>query len=122
MAKILIIDDSKFARLKLVDNIKEGGFDICEAANGEEGLKQVREENPDCIICDLLMPVMDGFGFLDQLKEGGYHIPVLILTSDIQDKTREIALQKGAIGLINKPPKYAEVIQQLHEVLREQPC
>ncbi len=122
MAKILIVDDSRFARLKLSENIKEGGFEISEAADGEEGLKRVREEKPDIIICDLLMPVMDGFGFLEQLKLEGFTIPVLILTSDIQDKTREKALEKGAIGLINKPPKYTEVIEQLHEILRERTC
>ena len=122
MAKILIIDDSRFARLKLSENIKEGGFDISEAADGEEGFKRVLEEKPDIIICDLLMPVMDGFGFLDLLKREGLNIPVLILTSDIQNKTREKALEKGAIGLINKPPKYTEVIKQLQEILREQTC
>lgn len=119
MAKVLIIDDSRFARLKLSDNIKSEGFEIVEAGNGEEGLEVTRKENPDCIICDLLMPVMDGFGFLDKLREENLDIPVLILTSDIQDKTRKAVFEKGAVDLITKPPKYEEVVGKINQVLRE---
>lgn len=119
MAKILIIDDSRFARLKLSDNLKEGGFEVVEAGNGEEGLTVTKEQKPDIIICDLLMPVMDGFGFLESVKEEGIDTPVLVLTSDIQDKTRDKAMELGAIGIINKPPKYDQVIEQLNGLLKQ---
>jgi DNA-binding response OmpR family regulator len=119
MAKILIIDDSRFARLKLSDNLKTGGFDVVEASNGEEGLKVAESEQPDCIICDLLMPVMDGFGVLRGLKDKGLKIPVLILTSDIQDKTRAKVLELNATDLINKPPKYDEIIAKINDLLRD---
>ena len=119
MATILIIDDSRFARLKLSQNIKEGGFDVLEAANGVEGLKLTREEHPDGIICDLLMPEMDGFGFLENLKKDGIPIPVLILTSDIQEKTRKRIMELGAVDLIHKPPKYDDVIERLRTLTRE---
>ncbi len=113
MAKILIIDDSRFTRLKLSTPLKKAGFEIIEAGDGAEGLKLTLEENPDCILCDLLMPVMDGFGFLESVKKENTQTPVLILTSDIQERTRQKALELGAIDLINKPPKYPEVIEKL---------
>jgi len=119
MPKVLIIDDSRFSRMKLSDNIKSGGFDIIEAGNGEEGINAVRKEKPDAVICDLLMPVMDGFGFLEILREEKHNIPVLILTSDIQDKTRQKTMELGAKGLLNKPPKYEEVIAKLNDLLGE---
>lgn len=119
MAKVLIIDDSRFARLTLSDNIKKGGFEILEAGDGEEGLEITRKENPDCIICDLLMPVMDGFGFLEKLREENLDVPVLVLTSDIQEKTRKAVFEKGALDFINKPPRYEEVIEKINQVLRE---
>lgn len=119
MATILIIDDSRFARLKLSQNIKGGGFDVLEAANGVEGLKITREEHPDCIVCDLLMPEMDGFGFLENLNKEGIRTPVLILTSDIQEKTRERITRLGAVDVIHKPPKYDEVIERLWTLSRE---
>ncbi|MCP4150748.1 MAG: response regulator, partial [bacterium] len=79
MPKVLIIDDSRFARLKLSRNIEEAGFEIVEAGDGAEGLELTRKEAPDCIICDLLMPEMDGFQFLEVLKAENIQIPVFIL-------------------------------------------
>ncbi|MCP5052854.1 MAG: response regulator [bacterium] len=122
MAKILIIDDSRFARLKMSDKLKEGGFEVIEAENGEIGLKVTQRENPDCIICDLLMPVMGGFDFLTNAKQEGIDIPVLILTSDIQEKTRSKAMELGALELINKPPNYGEIISRINKTLRDRKC
>lgn len=116
MAKVLIIDDSRFARLRLSTPIKEAGFDVFEAANGIEGLELTRRHRPDCIICDLLMPEMDGYGFLEHIKEEGLSTPVLILTSDIQEKTRNKIMDLGAKDLITKPPKYDEVIETLRSL------
>lgn len=118
MPKVLIIDDSRFARLKLAKPIAEAGFEVLEAGNGLEGLDLTRKEKPDCILCDLLMPVMDGYAFLENIKKDGITIPVLVLTSDIQDKTRKKALELGAADLINKPPKYSDVIEKLKSVIR----
>lgn len=118
MATILIIDDSRFARLKLSDNIKAGGFDVLEAANGVEGLEITRDAHPDCVVCDLLMPEMDGFEYLENLNKEGFTMPVLILTSDIQEKTRKRITELGAVDVIHKPPKYDEVIERLRTLTR----
>ena len=81
----------------------------------------LENQNLDIVLCDLLMPVMDGFGFLSALKEMNKPVPVLILTSDIQERTRRKALESGALDLLHKPPKYDEVIQKIHDILKEHP-
>jgi DNA-binding response OmpR family regulator len=117
MPKVLIIDDSRYARLKLSKPITDAGFEVLEAENGLEGLDLVRREAPDCVLCDLLMPVMDGYGFLENIKKEGITVPVLVLTSDIQEKTRKRTLELGAVDLINKPPKYDEVVKRIYTVI-----
>ncbi len=122
MAKILIIDDSRFARLKMSANLKDAGFEVIEAVEGAEGFEITQKEKPDIVICDLLMPVMDGFGYLRKIKEEGLDVPVLILTSDIQEKTRARAMELGAADLVNKPPKYEDVIEKINALVSDGKC
>jgi len=111
MKKILIIDDSRFTRVNLSNFLKQYDYEIIEADNGVSGLKAVQEQKPDCIISDLLMPEMDGYGFLENLKKQGISIPVIIITADIQETTKKKIIKSGAIGIINKPPKYPELLE-----------
>ena len=80
MGTILLIDDSKLSRLKTSKYIRNAGYDVIEAENGQVGLELAIREHPDCIVCDILMPVMDGFEFtrrfLSQCPEvsGGFFI------------------------------------------------
>lgn len=118
MAKVLIIDDSRFARLKLAKPIKEAGFEVVEAANGVEGLEKTKTEKPDVVLCDLLMPEMDGMGYLKHVKEMAVDVPVLIVTSDIQERTRKAAMDLGAFDVLNKPPKTPEVLEKIYSLTR----
>ncbi|MBN1848255.1 MAG: response regulator [Deltaproteobacteria bacterium] len=111
MKKILIIDDSKFTRLNLSNFLKQHNYEILEAENGIAGLKAIQEQEPDCIISDLLMPEMDGYGFLENLKKQNITIPVIIITADIQETTKNKIIQSGAVGVINKPPKYPDLLR-----------
>ena len=118
MQKILIIDDSKFARLKLGSFIKKAGFELIEAENGKIGLEKAGSEKPDCIICDILMPVMDGFDFLKRIKSSNIDIPVLTMTADIQESTKEKILRLGSREVLQKPPKEADLINAIQRVLK----
>jgi twitching motility two-component system response regulator PilH len=115
MARILIVDDSRFAIRLLVNIIEKAGYDASVATNGREGLSKVREEKPDLIITDLLMPVMDGLKMMKALKEENIDTPVIVLTANIQDTTRQQCLEMGASGFVNKPPKKEE----LHDVFEK---
>ncbi|MFA7536555.1 MAG: response regulator [Desulfuromonadales bacterium] len=119
MAKVLVVDDSNFARLSICNILKAAGCETAEAANGLEGLAKLEEFNPDCILSDLLMPEMDGIEFLAALKEKGNRVPVIVLTADIQESKKQLCLSLGAAGFINKPPQKLEIISLVNQILNQ---
>jgi twitching motility two-component system response regulator PilH len=115
VAKILIIDDSSFQRKWIAKTVQSLGHTTVEAIDGQKGLEAVASEQPDCITVDLNMPTMDGLQFLTHLEGSDHTPPVIVLTSDIQQETREQCLRLGARALINKPFQPS----QLQEVLAD---
>lgn len=117
--KILIIDDSGFQRRIISDILKEEGYAVITSENGMSGYTVALKESPDLILCDLLMPDLDGYEFLKKMREKGVAIPVIVLTSDIQHTTRKICLDLGAVDVLNKPVKRITLIPALQEALRK---
>jgi len=117
MASVLTVEDSSFQRNRIKKILAEGGYEILEAENGLAGLEVAESEKPDCILSDLLMPELDGFGLLESLRDKGIEIPVIILTADIQDSVKKRCLDLGAKGFLNKPPEKEEVLNALKEIL-----
>lgn len=116
MSKILVIDDSSFQRKSIVKLVTELGHTAFEAKNGALGIDQLSEQNFDCIMCDLLMPEMDGFEFLEKCKELKIKTPVLILTADKQDSSKKNVLELGAKLVLHKPPKEDELKIAFEEI------
>ena len=84
MAKILIVDDDPDMRLAIGSVLRSRSYDVIEADDGEEALIKLREEKPDLMLLDLLMPKMDGFAVVKELKntqESYSNIPILIISS-----------------------------------------
>ena len=117
MARILVVDDSMFARLNICNILKSSGHETVEAANGREGLEKARAVKPDCILSDLLMPELDGIEFLASLREQKLRLPVIVLTADIQETKRQQCLDLGAAGFINKPPKKQQLLSLISDIL-----
>ena len=125
MAKrILIVDDSALSRKRfLAKPLSGAGFEVVEASNGQEGLEtweasRSDDERPfDCIITDLLMPVMDGFQLLEELNERGCEVPVLVASADIQESSRKKIESSGARGFINKPYTSDVLLETVNQVL-----
>ncbi len=113
MPKILIIDDSRYTRLPIVKFLAANGFEVREAENGSVGLDVLNKENFDAVITDLLMPEMDGYELLDRLRADGRQVPVIVITADIQDSTREKVLQAGARAVMNKPANLTSLMELL---------
>ncbi len=103
---ILAIEDSIVQRRTLVDNLEKNGYQVFQAGNGQEGLN-VLEKNPEInlIICDIEMPVMNGFDFLNQCRHNPKfsQIPVIMLTTRGGNKHRELAFALGAKAYQTKP-------------------
>lgn len=116
--RVLIIDDSAFQRKIISDILEEQGLTVITSAEGNSGYTKAVEESPDLILCDLLMPDLDGYEFLKKIRENHISIPVMVLTSDIQDTTRKICLDLGAVDVLNKPVKKTTLIPALQKVLR----
>lgn len=82
--KVLIIDDDFFIRDVYCEALNSNGFDTIMAVNGEDGLKKAAAENPDLILLDITMPIMDGWAVLQKLRESGEYgkkVPIIILTN-----------------------------------------
>lgn len=117
MTRILIIDDSAYQRHKARRAIEAAGYELLEAINGHEGLDAAATNVPDCILLDLLMPGMSGEEVLCAFHDQGLHIPVIVLTADIQESTRQQCLQLGAVAFINKPLQEEELVDTIRQVL-----
>ena len=113
MATVLVIDDSRFQRKRILEVLKAEGYETLEASDGEEGLHLAGEHKPDFIVCDMVMPQKGGQEVLESLKEQNSPIPVIILTADIQIPVRERCLELGAKAFLNKPLKKEELIEAL---------
>lgn len=122
MGTILVIEDSAYQRGKLSRMLGEAGYELAEAASGEEGLGALETVKPDCIVLDLLMPGMGGIGFLEAYGDRKDRVPVVVLTADIQDTTRERCLALGAVAFLNKPTRKEALLSTLDETIGAPPC
>jgi len=97
--KILIIEDDKFLRELIVKKLVKEGYEISEAVDGEEGIKKVKEEKPDLVLLDLILPGIDGFEVLSRTKEDPAlsQIPVIILSNLGQKEDVERGLGLGQL-------------------------
>ena len=118
MPKVLIIDDSGFQRKIITSILEAEGNTVLTAENGRAGFDIAVKESPDLIICDLLMPELDGYGLLRLVRDHKLAIPVLILTSDIQNTTRTECLTLGALDVLNKPVKKETLVPIIKDALR----
>lgn len=118
MSMILIIDDSMFQRNILRDIVKEKGYQTMEAVNGQEAFKLLKEEKPDLILSDLIMPGKDGLKYIKQLTEKFRDIPVIVITADIQDTTREVCIEHGVKYILHKPVKPEELLKVISYILK----
>ncbi len=120
MATILIVDHVSAHRAFLVTPLRCQGHRLLEAANGREGLAAVRAHRPDLVITDVLMPVMDGFEFLKQLRldPATSAIPVVVATAhDGEREARALALSGAVADVLTKPAAPAEVLKIVGRVL-----
>jgi DNA-binding NtrC family response regulator len=104
MSNILIIDDEKAIRKTLTEILSFEGYDIVEAADGEEGLKQFKEKAYDVVLCDIKMPKLDGMEFLQKATEHNPDVPIIMISGHGNIETAVEAVKKGAYDFIQKPP------------------
>ena len=110
--KILSVDDSKAVRKLLARMFRPFDCELCEAANGEEGLAVAAREIPDLIILDWKMPKMSGIDVLKQLRHDGCKTPIIFLTGLSDASYEEAALIGGAVDFIEKSRGFAILLKR----------
>ncbi len=103
MAKVLIVEDSAFQRTIIRRIVHNAGHETIEAVSGKDALRKIEDNRPDLIFLDLLMPDMNGFQVLKVLKSKHNTTPVVVLTADVQESTRNKCIEDGATDIIYKP-------------------
>ncbi|MCP2727517.1 MASE1 domain-containing protein [Limnofasciculus baicalensis] len=118
--KILIVDDRWENRSVVVNLLEPFGFEMFEASNGEEGLDKAVEVQPDLIITDLVMPVMDGFAMTQELRQSADLQDAIIIASSasVFDWHRHHALDAGCHDFLPKPIQAEELLRQLQHHLQ----
>jgi sigma-B regulation protein RsbU (phosphoserine phosphatase) len=100
---ILIVDDDEDIRSLLTDRLEYSGYRVITAENGEIGLERIREDQPDLVLLDILMPRLDGFGVLKGLEQEGLSPTVVMITAHGTVQTAVQAMQQGAFDFMLKP-------------------
>ena len=101
---ILIVDDEKAIRKALTEILNFEGFAVEEAADGEEAIKKIKDNNYDCILCDIKMPKKDGLEVLQAAKEEKPDTPFIVISGHGNIETAVESVKKGAFDYISKPP------------------
>ena len=117
MTKILIVDDEKDIVETLSFMLQAKGYEIISAYDGEEGLKLAKEEKPDLIILDVMMPKINGYKICRLLKYDAKYknIPTIMVTARSQDNDKLIGEETGANEYITKPFEFSDVLNVINK-------
>jgi len=116
---ILVVDDEKELAALVSLHMKMAGFEVLTAANGEKALELSREEKPDLIILDLMLPKIDGWEVCEQLRQDAVtkDIPVIMLTARTQIEDKLKGFEAGADDYVTKPFSPRELVARVKRVL-----
>ncbi|MCL1925353.1 MAG: response regulator transcription factor [Defluviitaleaceae bacterium] len=118
MAKILIVEDDKNIRKFLTTVIIRGGFDAAEASDGLEALDLMEKQHIDMVVSDIMMPNMDGFELVKNIRTTYDNIPLLLLTARGEQIDKNKGLELGADDYLTKPVDKDELILRIRGLLR----
>jgi two-component system, NtrC family, nitrogen regulation response regulator NtrX len=119
MPKLLIVDDEKGIRSAMRDILEFEDYEVDEAPNGEQGLKMIKDENYDVVLCDIKMPAMDGLEMLSQAGTLGKHTQFIMVSAFSDAETINKATQLGAFDFIPKPPDLNRQLLSIKNAIQE---
>jgi DNA-binding response OmpR family regulator len=114
---IMVVDDAESLRTMLKTYLTQEGFRIVTAPNGREALFVARQERPDLIILDLMMPELGGYEFMSAYVREG-ESPIIILTAKLEESDKVLGLELGADDYLTKPFSMRELTARIRAVLR----
>lgn len=116
--KILVIEDEDNIRGFLKINLQRNNFEVLEAANGEEGLRLAFVEKPQVVILDVMLPGIDGFKVLEEIRKQNKSIGIIMLTARTQDMDKIMGLEYGADDYMVKPFNPMELVLRIRALMR----
>jgi DNA-binding response OmpR family regulator len=117
-AKVLVVEDEASIRRFIMLNLEVAGFDLQEAASGEEALAKIAESLPDVVVLDLMLPGIDGLTVCSRIREGVGQPLIIMLTAKGQDTDKILGLELGADDYLVKPFNPYELIARIKAMLR----
>ena len=117
MKTILVVDDKASVRTLVRDYLTEEGFRVVNAANGREALFAARQEKPDLILLDIMMPEMDGYELVRAYRKEK-DTPIILLTAKLEETDKVLGLELGADDYVTKPFGMRELVARIRAVLR----
>lgn len=119
--RIFVVDDDEKITSLLRRSLAFEGYEVHIANDGQSGLKLLQQDDPDLLILDVMMPIMDGWEVCRRVREAGSNVPVLMLTAkdDIQDRVKGLDL--GADDYLIKPFALEELLARVRALLRRKP-
>ena len=117
MKTILVVDDNASIRTLVRDYLTEQGMRVVTADNGQNALFVARQEKPDLILLDIMMPEMDGYQFVTAYRKEN-DAPIILLTAKLEENDKVLGLELGADDYITKPFGMRELLARIRAVLR----
>ena len=121
MQKILVVEDNEMNRDMVGRRLERRGYEVVVAVDGQEGVDMAHSENPDLILMDLSLPVLNGWEAPRQLKQDTKTngIPIIALTAHAMASDRESAIEAGCDDYDTKPLEFSRLIGKIHALLPE---
>ena len=118
MTRVLIVEDNHDLAFGLRNNLEIEGYVVDVAADGPSGLASARAAHPDLVVLDLMLPGMDGYRVLRQLRDDGLTMPVLVLTARGEEADKVLGFRLGADDYVTKPFGVLELLARIEALLR----
>lgn len=118
---VLVVEDDASIRRGLVDALRYASYDVLEAGTGREGLDVALEATIDLVLLDVMLPIMDGFAVLEELRRSRPTMPVIMVTARGTEEDRVRGLSDGADDYVVKPFSAKELLARVDAVLRRSP-
>lgn len=117
-ARILVVEDNADLADGLRHNLQREGYQVALAADGQAGLQLVREDEPDLVILDLMLPGLDGYQVLEGIRKTGSRVPVLILSARAEESDKVRGFRLDADQYVTKPFGLLELLERVRALLR----
>ncbi len=118
--RILVIEDDLSILTGLSMNLKFEGYDVLQAQDGRTGLQRALDERPDLLVLDVMLPQMNGYEVIRELRQRGRDIPVVMLSAKGMEHDKILGLELGADDYVVKPFALQELLARIKAVLRRQ--